>query len=134
MACAGCILSKLFQLTIIYGYPGYKVIKTAKDGKPEKIWIIYFLIIGLLSVLEGTLLFPIIFIFGKICKKLYPTLKLLFHLWLYYPEYRGALLLDQKFGKFIDLAFMKLNPFLGKFLTLLGLTNKDTSGQAKKIE
>ena len=134
MACGGCILSKLFQLTIIYGYPGYKVIKTAKEGKPEKLWIIYFLIIGVLSVLEGTLLLPIIFVFGKICKKLYPTLRLLFHLWLYYPEYRGALLLDQQFGKFIDLVFLKLNPLLGKLLTLFGLPNRDTSGQTKKNE
>ena len=100
----------------------------------QKIWIIYFLILGLFSICEQTILFPIIFLLGKIFRSIFPTLKLLFHLWLYYPEYRGALLLDQKFGKFIDLAFMKLNPFLGKFLTLLGLTNKDTSGQAKKNE
>ena len=134
MACGCCFLSKLIELGIIYGYPGYKVLKTAKEGKPEKIWVIYFLIIGLLSVLEGTLLFPIIFILGKICKKLFPTLKVLFHLWLYYPEYRGALLLGQKFGKFIDMVFFKTNPLLGKLLTLLGLPNRDTSGVQKKSE
>jgi len=134
MACGGCCFSKLIQLIIIYGYPGYKVLKTAKEGKPEKLWVIYFLIIGLLSVLEGTLLFPIIFILGKICKKIFPTLKVLFHLWLYYPEYRGALLLDQKCGKFIDIAFMKINPLVGKLLTLLGLPNRDTSGAQKKNE
>ena len=134
MACGSCCFGKLIELVIIYGYPGYKVLKTAKEGKPEKIWVIYFLIIGLLSVLEGTLLFPIIFILGKICKKLFPTLKVLFHLWLYYPEYRGALLLDQKFGKFIDMVFFKTNPLLGKLLTLLGLPNRDTSGVQKKSE
>ena len=134
MACGGCILSKLFQLTIIYGYPGYKVIKTAKEGKPEKLWIIYFLIIGVLSVLEGTLLLPIIFVFGKICKKLYPTLRLLFHLWLYYPEYRGALLLDQKFGNFINLAFLKANPLAGKVISFLGIPDRDTDARAKKTE
>ena len=134
MACGCCFLSKLIELSIIYGYPGYKVLKTAKEGKPEKIWVIYFLIIGLLSVLEGTLLFPIIFILGKISKKLFPTLKVLFHLWLYYPEYRGALLLDQKFGPFIDKVFLRTNPLLGKLLTLIGLPNRDTFGVQKRIE
>ena len=124
MACECCILSKLFQLTIIYGYPGYKVIKTSKEGKIEKIWVIYFLIMGLLSVLEGTLLFPIIIILNKISRKISPTLKALFHLWLYYPEYRGALLLDQQFGKYFDKAFLKINPILGNILTLAGLENR----------
>ena len=132
MACGSCCISKLIQLTIIYGYPGCKVIKTTKEGKPEKLWIIYFLIIGLMSVLEGTLLFPIIFIFNKICRKLFPTLKVLFHLWLYYPEYRGALLLDQILGKHIETAFLKINPLCGKFLTILGVKNKDTAAVEKR--
>ena len=134
MACGSCCLAKLFQLTIIYGYPGYKVIKTAKEGSTDKIWIIYFLIIGILSVLEGTILFPIIFIFNKICKRIVPTLKILFHLWLYYPEYRGALLLDQKFGNFINLAFLKANPLAGKVISFLGIPDRDTDARAKKTE
>ena len=134
MGLGSCLLFKLVYLTSIYGYPAYKVIKAKKDDKVEKIWIIYFLIVGVLSILEGTLLFPIIFILDKICKKIYLTLKLLFHLWLYYPEYRGALLLDQQFGKFIDLAFLKANPILGKFLTLVGLPIRDTAAEAKKNE
>jgi hypothetical protein len=132
--CCGCILSKIINLIIIYGYPAYKVMKTAKEGKSEKIWIVYFLIIGLLYVLEGTLLFPLIFILGKICKRIYPTFKILFHLWLYYPEYRGALLLDQQFGKFIDLAFLKINPLLGKLFTILGVPPRDTAAEQKKNE
>ena len=132
MGLGSCLLFKLVYLTSIYGYPAYKVIQSKKDDKVEKIWIIYFLIVGVLSILEGTLLFPIIFILDKICKKIYLTLKLLFHLWLYYPEYRGALLLDQQFGKFIDLAFLKANPILGKLLTLVGLPIRDTAAEAKK--
>ena len=134
MACTSCCLAKLFQLTIIYGYPGYKVIKSYREEKPEKLWIIYFLIIGILSIFEGTILFPIIFIFNKICRRIFPTLKILFHLWLYYPEYRGALLLEQQFGKYIDIAFLKTNPTFGKFLTLVGLPNRDTAGEQKKTE
>ena len=134
MACGSCCLAKLFQLTIIYGYPGYKVIKSYREEKPEKLWIIYFLIIGILSIFEGTILFPIIFILNKICRRIFPTLKILFHLWLYYPEYRGALLLEQQFGKYIDIAFLKTNPIFGKFLTLVGLPNRDTDGKQKKTE
>ena len=134
MACTSCCLAKLFQLTIIYGYPGYKVIKSYREEKPEKLWIIYFLIIGILSIFEGTILFPIIFILNKICRRIFPTLKILFHLWLYYPEYRGALLLEQQFGKYIDIAFLKTNPIFGKFLTLVGLPNIDPAGEQKKTE
>ncbi len=132
MAC-GC-LSKIFQLILIYGYPAYKVLKTAKDGKQEKLWVIYFLIIGIFSILEGTVLFPIIFILGKISKRIYPFLKVCFHLWLYYPEYRGALLIDQMFGKFIDLVFLKANPIGGKVLTKIGIPNRDNAGENKKNE
>ena len=82
MACGCCLLTKLFELILIYGYPAYKVLKSGKDAQLEKLWIIYFLIIGLFSILEGTLLFPIIFILGKISKKIYPFLKVSFHLWL----------------------------------------------------
>ena len=134
MACSIGLLNKLIQLVIVYGYPAYKVIKTTKEGKPEKIWIIYFLVIGVLSILEGTLLFPIIFILDKICSKIYFTFRLLFHLWLYYPEYRGALLLDQQFGNFIDIAFLKANPLVGKIFTLFGLPNRDTAAETKKNE
>ena len=132
MAC--CCLSKIFQLILIYGYPAYKVIKTSKEGKQEKLWVIYFLIIGILSILEGTVLFPIIFILGKISKRIYPFLKVFFHLWLYYPEYRGALFLDQMFGKYIDLVFLKANPIGGKLLTKIGIPNRDNAGENKKNE
>ena len=134
MAFYSGFLTKIFQLILIYGYPAFQVLKTAKEGKLEKLWIIYFLIIGILSILEGTILFPIIFILGKISKRIYPFLKVFFHLWLYYPEYRGALLIDQLFGKFIDLAFLKTNPIGGKVLTKLGIPNRDVSGETKKTE
>ena len=132
MAC--CCLSKIFQLILIYGYPAYKVLKASKEGKQEKLWVIYFLIIGIFSILEGTALFPIIFILGKISKRIYPFLKVFFHLWLYYPEYKGALLIDQMFGKFIDLVFLKANPIGGKLLTKIGIPNRDVAGKNKKIE
>ncbi len=134
MACGCCLLSKLIQLCIIYGYPGYKVIQTAQKNDLQKLWIIYFLIIGLFSILEGTILFPIIYILGKISLRIYPTIKTLFHLWLYYPEYRGALLLDQKFGNIINTIFLKANPLVGKVFSFLGIQNRDTYARPMKTE
>ena len=134
MSCGCCILTKLIQLCIIYGYPGYKVIRTAQEKNLQKLWIIYFLIIGLFSILEGTILFPIIYILGKVSRRIYPMMKTLFHLWLYYPEYRGALFLDQKFGNFINLAFLKANPLAGKVISFLGIPDRDTDARTKKTE
>ena len=124
MACGCCCLSALLGKVILLGYPGYKSLKSAKEGKLDKIWILYFLILGVLFLLENTLLFPIVFILGKISKKIYPTLKLLFALWLYYPEYRGALLLDQQFGKFIDIGYIKVSPVAGKVLSKFGIPDR----------
>ena len=134
MACECCCLGKLFHLMIIYGYPAYKILKPKKKDELEKLWIVYFFLIGILAILESTILFPIILILGKIGKSIYPTIKVLFHLWLYYPEYRGALLIEQKLGRYIDIAFLKLNPLVGKFLTLIGIQNKDIEGDMKKNE
>ena len=134
MSCIKCCLFKCLQLFIAYGYPGYKVIQTAQNKDYQKLWIIYFLIIGLFFICEGTILFPFIFIFVKISCKIYPTLKTVFLLWLYYPEYRGALFIEQKTGDLIDKVFLKLNPLLGKIFSFLGYKNKDTAAFRKKNE
>ena len=58
------LLNILFNLAYFVGtigYPGYKVYIDNKEGKTEKIWVLYFLIYGVLSLLEGTALFPIIY-------------------------------------------------------------------------
>ena len=59
---------------------------------------------------------------------------MLFHLWLYYPEYRGALLLDQKNGNLIDKIFLKLNPLVGKFFSFVGVPNYNEDVFRRKIE
>ena len=133
MAC--CIASLIYHIlyyTIIVGYPAYKIYQESKLDQREKIWVIYFLIIGVLTVLESTALIPIVWLLNKICGSLYLTIKALFALWLYYPEFRGALLLDQKFGKMIEAKFELLNPSVGKILTLFGIPKIETQGESKK--
>ena len=61
-------------------------------------------------------------------------MKTVFLLWLYYPEYRGALFIEQKTGDLIDKVFLKLNPLLGKIFSCLGYENKDTAAFRKKNE
>ena len=134
MSCLKCFFFKCFQLFIIYCYPGYKVIQTAQKKDLQKLWVVYFLIIGLCSICEGTILFPFIFLLGKISGKIYPIFKVLFHLWLYYPEYRGALLIEQKCGDLIDKIFLRTNPLLGKILSYLGYENRDIAAVTKKNE
>ena len=41
-------------------------------------------------------------------------------LWAYYPTHKGALLLEQLGDKYIDLAYNKIFPIVGKFLPLAG--------------
>lgn len=60
-----------------------------------------------------------------ICSKIWPTLKSLFCFWAYYETYRGALLIEQKGGKYIDLAAAKALPIAGKILPLLGFPKRD---------
>ena len=125
---------KLSQLIIIYFYPGYKVIKTAEQKDLQKLWIIYFLIVGILAICEETILFPFIIIIGKISPKIYPIIKTLFHLWLYYPEYRGALLIDQIKGDLIDKIYRNTNPLLGRAVSFLGIVNRGEEISKQKNE
>ena len=135
MACLGCLrcfFFKCFGIFIMYCYPGYKVIQTAQKKDFQKIWVIYFFMLGLFSLFEKTILFPLIILLGKISRKIFPTLKVLFHLWLYYPEYRGALFLEQKLGGLLDKIFQRTNPLVGKLLSYLGIKNKDSEAMMKR--
>ena len=38
MSCISCCFFKCFQLFIIYGYPGYKVIQSAQQKDLQKLW------------------------------------------------------------------------------------------------
>ena len=128
MVCACSLYFNVVYFLAIYGYPCYKV----KNGEQDKIWPIYFLILGIFSFLENTALFPLKWLLDKICFCMFPTLKSLFFLWLYSPQYKGALLLDKLFGKYIDMAYEKLNPIIGKFVESLGIKNQgDLSSSIK---
>ena len=48
-----------FGITLLY--PGYQIL-FPKDNKSNKLWAMYFLILGSITLLEGTFLFPIVWL------------------------------------------------------------------------
>ena len=65
------------------------------------------------------------------CCCIYPSIKVLFCLWLYYPEYKGALLLDQIFGEYIDKGYLMSKSICGKVFELTGIKDRDIEGFQK---
>lgn len=59
MAIISNLSFNLIYYTLTIGYPTLQIIQMEKDKKTEKIWVLYFLILGLLTILEATALFPI---------------------------------------------------------------------------
>ena len=132
-----CVCSLLFKLTyfgVVLGFPGYQVYLLNKDGKTVKEWLLYFMVLSVCSLLEYTVLFPVKFLLGKICSCMFQSLVAGFAFWLYYPKFGGLQLLENLGGKYIDLAYTKINPAAGKFLEKLGIPNRDEEGAAKKGE
>ena len=134
MACVCSLLFKLTYFAIVLGYPGLQVYHLSKDGKTEKLWLLYFMILSVCSLLEYTVLYPVKFLLGKICSCMFPSLVAGFALWLYYPSTKGINILEQLGGKYIDVAFLKINPAAGKFLEKIGIPNRDEEGASKKAE
>ena len=121
MSCINCLLFNIFYLTAIYCYPTYKFL----TNKVDKLWVLYFMILGAYSLLESKFLFLFRFlIFNNCILYILYTIKALFFLWLYHPTFLGALLLDSLYGKIIDNIFSKINPKIGQHLTKLGYINK----------
>ena len=127
MVCACYLLFQATYFAITLGYPLKTLYELDKSNKTDKKWIYYFFLLTLVYLLELTLLFPIKYLLDKICFCMFPTVKALFALWLYFPEKNGIDLIEDKVGKHLDFAFMKLNPILGAPLTTIGIENKDPS-------
>ena len=121
MVCACSLYFNTLYFIAVYGYPLYKI----KEGKPDKIWLYYFLILGAFSFLEYTLLFPLKWLLEKIDFCMFPSVKALFFLWLYCPKYLGALLIEQMCEKYLDMAYEKTYPIIGKYLNKVGVGKPD---------
>ena len=128
----------LFQCSyfaIILGYPLLCLSKLHKEGNVDEKWIYYFFLLTILFIGELTVLFPLKWLLGKIDFCMFPTVKALFALWLYYPkEKNGIELIMDLIGKYLDSAFIKINGICGSFAEKIGIKNKDIAGKEKKNE
>ena len=109
-----CLLFCLVGVGIVWVYPLSQTYTSLKDKQFSKQWLSYWLVLGLVSFLEQTLLS---FLSG-FC--LFDTLKALLALWLVHPNFKGAEYLAEEFleGAFEGVkGTLKPTP-LGKFLGL----------------
>jgi len=47
---------------ITKGFPGYQAYLSMQNGKNEKIWLVYFLVLGVFGLLEWTVLVPVVWL------------------------------------------------------------------------
>ena len=134
MVCACYLLFQATYFAITLGYPLKTLYELNKKEQTDKKWIYYFFLLTLFYVLELTILFPMKYLLNKICFCMFPTVKALFALWLYFPKDCGIDLIETKVGKYLDLAFLKLNPILGGPLSKIGIENKDESGSSRRMQ
>ena len=135
MVCTCYLLFQCSYFAIILGYPLLCLYKLDKEGKVDEKWIYYFFLLTILFIGELTVLFPLKWLLGKIDFCMFPTVKALFALWLYYPkEKNGIKLIVGLIGKYLDLAFNKINGICGSFAEKIGIENKDNAGKEKKTE
>ena len=59
MAIISNLSFNLIYYALTIGYPTLQIIQMEKDKKTEQISVLYFLILGVLTILEATALFPI---------------------------------------------------------------------------
>ena len=135
MVCACYLLFQCTYFAIILGYPLFCLYKLDKEGRVDDKWINYFFLLTLLFIGEFTVLFPFKWLLGKIDFCMFSTVKALFALWLYYPnEKNGINIIKDLIGKYLDLAFIKINGICGPFAEKIGIENKDVAGKEKKTE
>ena len=59
MAICSCFIFSLIYNFIIIGYPSYQIVQMLKQNKTEKIWVAYFLLLGVFTLLESTIIYPV---------------------------------------------------------------------------
>ena len=135
MVCACYLLFQFTYFAIVLGYPLMCLYQADKAGKIEQKWIYYFFFLTVLSLGEITILFPLKWLLSKIDFCMFPTVKALFSLGLYYPcDKNGIKIIENLIGGYLELAFVKVNGICGKFAEKIGIENKDIAAKEKKTE
>ena len=120
------LVFKLAYLVVVLAYPIKEALNCVKNKEPSRLWLSYFLFLGVLTLLEGTVLFPVKYLLNMLCSCTWSSIKFVLCLWLYHSEYKGALFINQITQPFIEMYYPLVAGPLGKVLSLVGLpTRKD---------
>ena len=125
MVCACYLLFKACYFIAILGYPIKSLYELDRSNQTDKKWIYYFFLITFFSLCESTILFPLKYFLDKIDFCMFPTVKALFALWLYFPKKNGIDFFEEKAGPYIDKVFLKINSFIGVHMEKIGIKNKE---------
>ena len=92
----------------------------------------YFFIFGALSFLEFNVLYPVKLLLNMICTCVWPILKALLSVWLYYDTYRGALLIEQIGQPHFNKIYQLAAPIAGKALSFVGVPVRSVEASEEK--
>ena len=135
MFCACYLLFEATYFILVLGYPLKCLYESDKKGTIEEKWIYYFFFMTVMYLCEFTVLFPLKWLLGKIDFCMFPTVKALFCLWLYYPcEKNGIKIIEQLIGDKLEKGFIKINEIVGKLAEKIGIENKVSPTFQKKNE
>ena len=124
MTCLSELIFHLATLVAIVGYPTFQALKSVKDNEPNKLWISYFFILGLITLGEYTVLIPVTLLLNSISTCLWPSILSLICVWLSHPTYRGALFIDQLASAHITKHFPLLSNTVGNVLSFVGIPTR----------
>merc|ERR1711934_1317633 len=124
MAFLTCLALKLgfYGSTIVYPASQFR----SCEKSSERLWLFYFIIFGLVTALESTVLFPVVLILNKLCGCFWTIAKIAFAVWLYHPTFKGALFLNQKAEKFYPIVFKQLE-MVGKLFDGIGFQQNEAA-------
>ena len=134
MVCACYLLFQATYFAATLGYPCYCLYELQKKDSTDKKWMYYFFFLSFFYLLEGTLLYPLKYLLNKICFCMFPTVKILFAIWLYNTKYSGIDLFEEKLGKHLDTAFLKINTYIGRIMEKIGIENRAPLSSRRKVE
>eukprot|EP00360_Condylostoma_magnum_P001929 CAMPEP_0168316902 /NCGR_PEP_ID=MMETSP0210-20121227/20582_1 /TAXON_ID=40633 /ORGANISM="Condylostoma magnum, Strain COL2" /LENGTH=105 /DNA_ID=CAMNT_0008307277 /DNA_START=12 /DNA_END=326 /DNA_ORIENTATION=+ len=86
-----CVLCLAF-LALSWGYPAYKTYQVIKENDYDEQWISYWMIFGVLTFLEHTILY---YLTGNY---VWEILKAIFVAWLVHPDFKGAEFINENFS------------------------------------
>ena len=126
------LVFKLAYFAVTLGYPIKEALNSVKNKEPSRLWLSYFLFLGVLSLLEGTVLFPVKYLLNMLCSCTWSSIKFVLCLWLYHTDYKGALFINQLTQPYVEMYYPLVTGPLGKVLSFVGLPTRSEEDNKEK--